>query len=145
MSEHRHLPCAKPWGGYKGHGGEEVALGSQGGTRACTHSVLGVLEKGHCHGSSWSQRRACKVYLKIVQGLQCSVTIFELRFSLMDGRGGQERDFRLSKQSEWVRRDSLSQRIQTQCHRFFFFFFKKRKCNGWYNWKVQESFSHHYS
>lgn len=122
MSEHRLLPCGKPWAGCKGHGAEEGALGSQWGTRVCTHSVLGVQEKGHCHGSPWGQRRACQVCLKI----QSSVTV-ELRFSLMDGRGGQERDFRLSKQSERVRQDSLSQRMEIQCHLLLLFFFLRKE------------------
>lgn len=111
-SEHRHLPCGKPWAGCKGRGAEEGALGSQWGTCACTHSVLDVLEKGRCHGSPWGQRREWQVHLKTVQGLQCSITV-ELGFGLMDGRGGQERGFWLSKQSERVRQDSLSQRMET--------------------------------
>lgn len=47
-----------------------------------------------------------------LQGLQCSITV-ELGFGLMGGRGGQERGFWLSKQSERVRQDSLSQRMES--------------------------------
>ena len=120
---------ASPGLGARGMELKKVLWAHSGG-HVHAHSVLGVQEKGHCHGSPWGQRRACQVCLKIVQGLQSSVTV-ELRFSLMDGRGGQERDFQLSKQSERVRQDSLSQRTDTQCHLLlFFFFFKKRKCNG---------------